>query len=126
VGESPTGVSATRGLRRVVVGLLFRWTSLMLIESIIAASASSPWVILFTSALLLAGVWTEVLQRFIFRFQFGSGDTKLRLSAERQIETQVIFDDRGHRFGEFMVMHDFFLLFARLFGVTTLSYTGIY
>jgi hypothetical protein len=126
VGESPTGVSATRGLRRVVVGLLFRWTSLMLIESIIAASASSPWVILFTSALLLAGVWTEVLQRFIFRFQFGSGDTQLRLSAERQIETQVIFDDRGHRFGEFMVMHDFFLLFARLFGVTTLSYTGIY
>jgi hypothetical protein len=98
----------------------------MLIESIIAASASSPWVILFTSALLLAGVWTEVLQRFIFRFQFGSGDTQLRLSAERQIETQVIFDDRGHRFGEFMVMHDFFLLFARLFGVTTLSYTGIY
>jgi hypothetical protein len=46
VGESPTGVSATRGLRRLVVGLLFRWTSLMLIEIIIATSASSPWVIL--------------------------------------------------------------------------------
>ena len=76
----------------MVVGLLFRWTSLMLIESIIAASASSPWVLLCTSALLLAGVWTEVLQRFIFRFQFGSGDTQLRLSAGRQIETQVIFD----------------------------------
>ena len=115
-----------RGLRLLTLGLFFRWTALMLMESVIAATASTPWVILCTSALLLVGVWTEVLQRFIFRFQFGPRDTDLRLSAERQLETRVVADNRAHGRGEFTAMHDFVLLFARLFGVTTFSYAAIY
>jgi Ion channel len=115
-----------KGARLLLLGLFFRWTTLMLMEGVIAATASSRWIILCTSALLIAGVWTEVLQRFIFRFQFGHGDTQLRISAERDLENQVIFNNRQHGSPRFTVMHDFVLLFARLFGVTTLSYAAIY
>ena len=74
--------------------------------------------------LLILGVWTELVQRFIFRLRFGYLDTCVR-----KVSSKFLYTASPQAFESahpLDLVSDFILLFGRLVVVVILSYTAVY
>lgn len=113
-------------VRRLVLRILFRWTSLMLLTGVVVITSPEPRVIIAGLSLLIAGIWLQILQRFVFRIRFGRGDTGFRFSAARALG-RAASGAHGHAaLDESVDVEDFVRLFARLSVVTVLCYASVY
>lgn len=119
-------VSLPEGPRRFFIRTFFRWTSLMLLLSLATVFSGSRVTITLGGILLVAGIWMQILQRFVFRLKLGQGDTVFRHLAAHEIRRETARPESLSGISDVTVAADFVFLFARLLIVLILSYAAVF
>lgn len=104
--------------------LVFRWPSLMTIQALLLIVVRQHAVTMIACALLIAGVWLELLQRFLFRLRLGHLDTYIRGIASDCLDPE--FQQAFNPAHDLDLVTDFVLLFGRLVAVVILGYAAVY
>jgi hypothetical protein len=103
---------------------IFRWPVLMIAQASLLLWVHKQFIVTSGCVLIIAGVWLELLQRFVFRLRFGYLDTYVRKATTSYLtlESQPPFHASHH----LDLVEDFVLLFGRLVLVVIIGYACVY
>jgi hypothetical protein len=112
------------GLLRLAGVWIFRWPVLMAAQAVVVLVGRQRVVVAVGSFLLLAGVWVELLQRFVFRLRLGYMDSYLRKTSAARLH--AVSSPAWEPPYELDLARDFVFLFVRLVAMVILGYAAVY
>lgn len=112
-----------RALRRPLK-IVFRWPVLMVAQALFLYFAHLRVIVAIGCFLLVAGVWLEIVQRFVFRMRFGYLDTFVRKISARSLASELQLDLEVPHILD--MVGDLILLFGRLAAVVIFGYAAVY
>jgi hypothetical protein len=104
--------------------LVFRWPVLMSAQALLILFKQQHAVTIAGCVLLVAGIWSELVQRFLFRLRLGYLDTYIRKIGSASLVGQSSPEISTLR--DLDLVADFLLLFGRLVVVVILGYSAVY
>lgn len=113
-------------MRSIVVNYLFRWPSLMLLQSLCVGVSGSKLVAVVGMLLLFVGIWIEIVHILSHRLNMGHMDSYFR----RTVSFRLMDNDDPQAYevmpSQVDQLREYVTLFCWLLGVVVTGYAGIY
>jgi hypothetical protein len=94
------------------------------LQAVVVLTAHDVALVALGCVLLVAGVWLQLLQRFVFRLRLGYLDSYFRVIGARSLRPE--HSNPLEPLHDLDLVSDFVLLFVRLVGMVILGYAAVY